>query len=230
VAMALLVGPGSPKLLVVGGVCLFNFVSVSAWNALDCISAETFPTAQRASAMAVLAAVGRLGSTVAQFVNGWLMAAGAPAPLLLCCALMVRGTPPAATDRCWFVGCSSSNDQRRRSVGGRGTDGHGVCAGLAVCMLYSAHRVCCTHHTTHRGLPLTPRHGSAQVARDQRRSPGGYSHPADAGRPAADGRPFGREERRSTPPVIGAPLPPGVLIIHEVPSPLSSAADTTPRR
>ena len=44
-----------------------------------------FPTAQRGSAMAFLAATGRAGSTVAQFANGWLIEKSVFV-LLLCCA------------------------------------------------------------------------------------------------------------------------------------------------
>jgi putative MFS transporter len=43
-----------------------------AWNTINCLSTELFPTAVRATALGVLAAAGRLGSIAAQFVNGTL--------------------------------------------------------------------------------------------------------------------------------------------------------------
>lgn len=51
---------------------LFNAFSVIGWNSLDCVSVEYFPTNVRTSAMGVLAATGRLGAVIAQFVNGSL--------------------------------------------------------------------------------------------------------------------------------------------------------------
>ena len=42
--------------------CLFNALSVSGWNALDLLSAESFPTRARATALGILGAVGRVGA------------------------------------------------------------------------------------------------------------------------------------------------------------------------
>ncbi|KAL6070224.1 Synaptic vesicle glycoprotein 2A [Balamuthia mandrillaris] len=53
--------------------CAFNAISVGGWNALDCLSAESFPTALRTFAMGLLSACGRLGSTAAQLINGHLV-------------------------------------------------------------------------------------------------------------------------------------------------------------
>lgn len=58
--------------LVVLFASVFNAAGVMAWNALDCLSVESFPTNVRTSAMGVLTAVGRVGAVVAQFVNGSL--------------------------------------------------------------------------------------------------------------------------------------------------------------
>eukprot|EP01039_Chlorochromonas_danica_P002994 gene2994-3267_t len=51
---------------------MFNAFSTQGWNALDCLSAELFPTPVRATAMGVLAASGRIGAMAGQFVNGTL--------------------------------------------------------------------------------------------------------------------------------------------------------------
>jgi len=51
---------------------LFNAFSTVGWNSLDCLSCESFPTNVRTSAMGILAAAGRLGAVLAQFVNGSL--------------------------------------------------------------------------------------------------------------------------------------------------------------
>jgi MFS family permease len=58
--------------LVVTAASLFNACSVSGWNALECLSAESFPTNVRTSGMGWVSAFGRLGSILAQFVNGYL--------------------------------------------------------------------------------------------------------------------------------------------------------------
>ena len=53
--------------------CLLNAASTCSWNALDCLSTESFPTSLRATSMGLLAATGRLGSVVGQFIFGALI-------------------------------------------------------------------------------------------------------------------------------------------------------------
>lgn len=89
-AVSFAVASHSPVLVVVFA-SLFNAAGVVAWNSLDCLSVESFPTAVRSSAMGVLTAVGRVGAVVAQFINGSLQAR---IPLLLAVtslALLVGG-------------------------------------------------------------------------------------------------------------------------------------------
>lgn len=76
--------------VVVGCAALFNAFSVAGWNALDCMSVESFPTNVRTSAMGVLAAAGRLGAIAAQFVNGSLED-NIPALLFVTTGCMVLG-------------------------------------------------------------------------------------------------------------------------------------------
>ena len=59
-------------IVVVSAAAMFNAFSVMAWNSLDCIAVEIFPTKLRTSAMGLLASMGRIGAVVAQFVNGSL--------------------------------------------------------------------------------------------------------------------------------------------------------------
>ena len=58
--------------VVVTAAALFNTFSVMAWNALDCLAVEIFPTSVRTTAMGLLASLGRVGAVCAQFVNGSL--------------------------------------------------------------------------------------------------------------------------------------------------------------
>jgi len=53
--------------------CLLNAASTCTWNALDCLSTESFPTSLRTTAMGVLAASGRIGSIIGQFIFGALI-------------------------------------------------------------------------------------------------------------------------------------------------------------
>lgn len=61
------------EVLVVLCACLLNASSTMSWNALDCLSTESFPTSLRSTAMGLLAATGRIGSIVGQFVFGALI-------------------------------------------------------------------------------------------------------------------------------------------------------------
>lgn len=69
---------------------LFNCFSVVGWNALDCLSCESFPTKVRTTAMGLLAAAGRVGAISAQFVNGSLEQ-NIPVLLFVTCGCTVAG-------------------------------------------------------------------------------------------------------------------------------------------
>lgn len=51
----------------------FNAFSTAGWNAIDLMSSESFPTDVRTTGMGLLAAGGRSGSVIAQFINGYLV-------------------------------------------------------------------------------------------------------------------------------------------------------------
>lgn len=58
---------------VVLAACVLNAVSTCSWNALDVLSAESFPTSLRTTAIGLLAATGRLGSIAGQWIFGSLI-------------------------------------------------------------------------------------------------------------------------------------------------------------
>lgn len=61
--------------------CSFQCFTIAAWNVIDTLSSELFPTSIRSTGMGVCAASGRIGAMMAQFVNGALV--GKPVRLLL---------------------------------------------------------------------------------------------------------------------------------------------------
>ena len=61
--------------------CSFQAFSIAAWNTIDCMTTERFPTSVRSTGMGVCAASGRVGAMIAQIVNGSLV--GTPVRLLL---------------------------------------------------------------------------------------------------------------------------------------------------
>ncbi|KAI2492179.1 sugar transporter [Fragilaria crotonensis] len=53
--------------------CSFQAFSIVAWNTIDCLTTERFPTSVRSTGMGVCTASGRIGAMLAQFVNGSLV-------------------------------------------------------------------------------------------------------------------------------------------------------------
>ena len=53
--------------------CSFQCFTIAAWNTIDCMTSELFPTTVRSTGMGVCAASGRIGAMVAQFINGALV-------------------------------------------------------------------------------------------------------------------------------------------------------------
>lgn len=66
---------------VVVSACIFQCFTITAWNTIDTMTSELFPTIIRSTGLGMCAASGRVGAMVAQFVNGALV--GNPARLLL---------------------------------------------------------------------------------------------------------------------------------------------------
>jgi hypothetical protein len=75
----------------VAAACIMNLVSVGAWNSLDCLAAESFPTSVRTTALGLQAAGGRLGSIAGQFVFGALVNLSITALLLSAAFMLLLG-------------------------------------------------------------------------------------------------------------------------------------------
>lgn len=69
---------------IVAAACAFQCFTIVAWNSIDVLTSELFPTTVRATGMGVCAASGRVGAMLAQFINGSLV--GKPVRLVLVAA------------------------------------------------------------------------------------------------------------------------------------------------
>jgi MFS family permease len=83
------------EVVVVLCACLLNAASTMSWNALDCLSTESFPTSLRSTAMGLLAATGRIGSIIGQFIFGALIHVSLFALLGVAGAILLSGAVAA---------------------------------------------------------------------------------------------------------------------------------------
>jgi MFS family permease len=84
-----------PRGWIVVAACSFQCFTIAAWNCIDVMTSELFPTKVRSTGMGICAATGRIAALLAQFING---ATVQHPSLLLCIAavtLAVGGTTPA---------------------------------------------------------------------------------------------------------------------------------------
>ena len=58
---------------IVASACLFQCFTVVAWNTIDTMTSELFPTLVRSTGWGICAASARIGALIAQFVNGALV-------------------------------------------------------------------------------------------------------------------------------------------------------------
>jgi len=88
---------------IVAAACSFQCFTIAAWNSIDVLTSELFPTTVRSTGMGICAASGRIGAMVAQFVNGSLVSH--PVRLLLVAATTL--SLGAMTPK-WFLPADST--------------------------------------------------------------------------------------------------------------------------
>eukprot|EP00064_Thunnus_orientalis_P016748 superscaffoldBa00003389_g16819 len=71
--------------------CVFSGVSVIAWNALDVVGTELYPTQLRSSALGFFTGVGRVAAIMGNVVFGNLVDTNCAVPVLLVSALLLTG-------------------------------------------------------------------------------------------------------------------------------------------
>ncbi|XP_077567339.1 synaptic vesicle glycoprotein 2B [Stigmatopora nigra] len=71
--------------------CLFSAVSVVAWNALDVLATELYPTRLRSSALGVFTGAGRVAAIMGNVAFGNLLDSDCAIPVLLVSAMLLAG-------------------------------------------------------------------------------------------------------------------------------------------
>lgn len=71
--------------------CVFSGVSVIAWNALDVVGTELYPTHLRSSALGFFTGVGRVAAIMGNIVFGDLVDTNCSVPILLVSAFLLTG-------------------------------------------------------------------------------------------------------------------------------------------
>ncbi|XP_012717918.2 LOW QUALITY PROTEIN: synaptic vesicle glycoprotein 2B [Fundulus heteroclitus] len=71
--------------------CIFSGVSVIAWNALDVVGTELYPTQLRSSALGFFTGVGRVAAIMGNVVFGKLVDSNCTVPILMVSALLLTG-------------------------------------------------------------------------------------------------------------------------------------------
>jgi VNT family MFS transporter (synaptic vesicle glycoprotein 2) len=79
---------------IVMSACCFQAFTIAAWNTIDCMTSELFPTTVRSTGMGVCAASGRIGAMIAQFVNGALVSHPVRLLLVASFSLVLGATTP----------------------------------------------------------------------------------------------------------------------------------------
>ncbi|XP_019729478.1 synaptic vesicle glycoprotein 2B [Hippocampus comes] len=71
--------------------CLFSGVSVIAWNALDVVGTELYPTQLRSSALGFFTGAGRVGAIMGNVVFGNMLDSDCAVPILLVSVMLMSG-------------------------------------------------------------------------------------------------------------------------------------------
>uniref|UniRef100_UPI00358F7B2D synaptic vesicle glycoprotein 2C-like n=1 Tax=Myxine glutinosa TaxID=7769 RepID=UPI00358F7B2D len=82
---------GNSQAILIGILCLYNGLSISAWNSLDVLTTEIFPADRRTSGFGFLSALGRLGTIFGSLAFGSLVLTAKAYPILLASSLLLFG-------------------------------------------------------------------------------------------------------------------------------------------
>ncbi|XP_030048157.1 synaptic vesicle glycoprotein 2C isoform X2 [Microcaecilia unicolor] len=82
---------GTSKALMLGMLCLYNGLTISAWNSLDVVTVELYPTDRRATAFGFLNALCKAAAVLGNIIFGSLVGITIAVPILLASTVLVCG-------------------------------------------------------------------------------------------------------------------------------------------
>ncbi|XP_032824771.2 synaptic vesicle glycoprotein 2C-like [Petromyzon marinus] len=82
---------GNSEATMIGMLCLYNGLTISAWNSLDVLTVELFPTDRRATGFGFLNALCRAATVMGNLIFGSLVSITKAIPILLASSVLVGG-------------------------------------------------------------------------------------------------------------------------------------------
>ncbi|XP_066568053.1 synaptic vesicle glycoprotein 2Ca [Amia ocellicauda] len=82
---------GTSESMMIGMLCLYNGLTISAWNSLDVITVELYPTDRRATGFGFCNALCKLAAVLGNLIFGSLVGITKVIPILLASAVLVSG-------------------------------------------------------------------------------------------------------------------------------------------
>ncbi|KAG2466482.1 SV2C protein, partial [Polypterus senegalus] len=82
---------GTSESMMIGMLCLYNGLTISAWNSLDVITVELYPTDRRATGFGFLNALCKLAAVLGNLIFGSLVGITKAIPILLASTVLVCG-------------------------------------------------------------------------------------------------------------------------------------------
>ncbi|XP_028661529.2 synaptic vesicle glycoprotein 2Ca [Erpetoichthys calabaricus] len=82
---------GTSESMMIGMLCLYNGLTISAWNSLDVITVELYPTDRRATGFGFLNALCKLAAVLGNLIFGSLVGIAKAIPILLASTVLVCG-------------------------------------------------------------------------------------------------------------------------------------------
>ncbi|XP_049504845.1 synaptic vesicle glycoprotein 2C [Panthera uncia] len=82
---------GSSESMMVGVLCLYNGLTISAWNSLDVVTVELYPTDRRATGFGFLNALCKAAAVLGNLIFGSLVSFTKSIPILLASTVLVCG-------------------------------------------------------------------------------------------------------------------------------------------
>ncbi|XP_069451443.1 synaptic vesicle glycoprotein 2C isoform X3 [Ovis canadensis] len=112
---------GTSESMMIGMLCLYNGLTISAWNSLDVVTVELYPTDRRATGFGFLNALCKAAAVLGNLIFGSLVSITKAIPILLASTVLVCGglvglrLPDTRTQKSEFFKCLVSRAFPRSS-------------------------------------------------------------------------------------------------------------------